>query len=88
MVLAAVSGSVLHLPHACMLSPFAVSHECMHRTGIISRLGTHMVLSQDMERRGTFDEEQMAEARKNTAMSMQMMREAAHSKKPAHLLDK
>ena len=47
-----------------------------------------MVVPQDMERRGTFDEEQMTEARKNTALSMEMMREAAHSKKPAHLLDR
>ena len=43
---------------------------------------------QDMERRGTFDEEQMIEARKNTAMSMEAMKEAAYSKKPAHLLQK
>lgn len=43
---------------------------------------------QDMERRGTFDEGQMTEARENTARQMDMMREVARSKKPAHMLQK
>ncbi|KAK9822761.1 hypothetical protein WJX74_006111 [Apatococcus lobatus] len=85
-------GAAVHFYKTKQTNYFKAAYFCTWPT-----LGSGLVLVmeprrekmiKDMERRGTFDQEQMTEARKNTAMQMEMMREAAHSKKPAHLLDR